>query len=198
MPVSTITALPPAPSRLGDAANFSGEALDFLEAQPAFQTECNAVASYLNAATWGVNNWGGLEAISGVSPVSISSMPLSPPTSGIGFELIEDWDAVLATLEAFVADANAVAAYIDGFHDAAAPPVSEPERPTVSTVSESPVRADTVSAFNSKGQSFYASARAFGLTVQELADYVTDYLSGTEDWGLITTTTSSTDDWGSV
>ena len=58
MAVPVITTLPAAPSRIGDPANFFSESLDFLDAQLALEDECNDIAVYLNAAKFGVNDWG--------------------------------------------------------------------------------------------------------------------------------------------
>lgn len=199
MAVPTITALPAAPSRIGDPSNFFSESLALLDAQPDFVADCNAVAAYLNAANWNPNDWGDLSPVgSGSSPVSISNYPLAPPTSGTGFELIGQLDAMLAALVAFVSDGNAVAAYIDTFVDPLADPVSEPSRPIVSTVAPSQLRTDAIATFNSKASSFYASARAFALTLQALADYATSFLSGSEDWATVADAITSTDDWGTI
>jgi len=201
MPAPTITALPAAPSRLGDPSNFFAESLAFLDAQPDFEADCDALAAYLNAANWSPNDWGGLEPVgSGSSPVFITNYPatISPAGALSGFELISELDGVLSSLAAFVPDANDVAAYIDGFVDPLATPVSEPSRPTVPPVSPSPLRPDALAAFNSKGFSFYTSARAFALGLQALADYATAFLSETEDWATIADSITSTDDWGSI
>lgn len=201
MAVPSISALPAAPSRIGDPDNFFAESLAFLGAQPNFVTQCNAVAAYLNAANWSVNDWGLItEAVGGGAPVSISNFPLPAPTNPplTGFALIGAIDTLLAALVAFVADGNAVAAYIDTFVDPLAVPVPEPSRPSVSLVAESPVRTDAIATFNSKAVSFYNSARAFALTLQSLADYVSAFLSGSEDWASIADAITSTDDWGTI
>lgn len=201
MTVGTITSLPAAPSRIGDQTNFFAESLAFLDAQDTFSTECQGVATYLNAAKFNLLDWGGLGAIgSGSSPVSITHYPSVPPTNPplSGYDLTLAIDTMLQNLKDFVADGNAVAAYIDGYTDPSAPVVTDPARPTVHTLVASPTRADDPSAFNANTAAFYASARTFATSLQELADYATNYLSSSEDWALITNAITETDDWGSI
>lgn len=201
MPVPSISSLPATPSRIGDPDNFFAESLALLSAQVTFVTQCNAVAAYLNAAKWNVNDWGLVtDAVGGGSPVAITNFPLVAPTNPplTGLELVSAIDSLLVGLAAFVADGNAVAAYIDTFVDPLADPVSEPTRPSLSLVTASPVRTDAIATFNSKALAFYNSARAFALSLQALADYVTAFLSGSEDWLGIADAITSTDDWGLI
>jgi hypothetical protein len=201
MAVPTIAALPAAPSRLGDPTNFYAESLTFLEAQQDFADECNAVRTYLNDAQFNVNDWGLVsDPITGGSATTISNFPAAAPTNPplTGYELISAIDDMLVDLAAFVSDGNTVASYIDGFTDPAAPVVVDPARPTVAPVADSQARTDTPAHFNSAAITFYNSARSFALTLDSLSEYVTDYLSGTEDWALITTSHTSSEDWGSI
>lgn len=201
MAIPVITTLPVAPSRIGDPANFFSESLDFLDAQLTLEDECNNIATYLNAAKFGVNDWGLItSAPSGGSPVVIDDFPNEAPTNPplTGYDLIIAIDAMFGSYAAFVTDANAVGAYIDGYVDPAAPVVVDPARPTISSVAQTPLRMDTPTAFNSAAVSFYSSVRSFAFLLNDLAEYVTASLSGTEDWSLITITYTSTDDWGSI
>lgn len=201
MAIPVITTLPVAPSRIGDPANFYAESLDFLDAQLTLEDECNDIATYLNAAKFGVNDWGLITSSpSGGSPVVINDFPDDAPTNPplTGYDLIIAIDTMFASYAAFVTDANAVGAYIDGYVDPAAPVVVDPARPIISSVAPTPLRLDTPTAFNSAAFSFYSSVRAFAFLLNDLAEYVTASLSGTEDWSLITITYTSTDDWGSI
>lgn len=199
MPVPTIAAMPAAPSRVGDAANFYNEAFTFLEAQPDFATECNDVAAWFDAAKFNPNDWGDLSAIAGAgSPVTITNhitaAPSNPPSTG--FDFANGMDATLASFATFITEANAVATYIDGFVDPLG--IDDPLAPDVSTVSASPARGDAQAAFNASSSSFYGSARTFGYTLNALADYVTEALGGTDDWGLLGEAIATTDDWGLI
>lgn len=201
MPVPSITALPAAPSRIGDPANFFAESLAFLDAQIDLRADCNAVADYLNAAKFDINNWGLItESPTGGSPVVINDFPAAAPTNPplSGYDLIIAIDAMFAGYAAFVSDANAVDTFIDGYVDPAAPVVVDPARPIVSQVSATPLRTDAPTTFNSNAVSFYASLRAFAFLLNDLAEYVTSVLSGTEDWASIATVYTSSDDWGSI
>lgn len=199
MAVTTITSLPAFPSRLGDPTNFFSESLTFLEAQPTFVTECNTLAGELNAFKFNVNNWGLVtESTNPNSGTNVTNFPDASPTGLTGLELIGALDDLLESLYDFVADANAVATYIDGRDDPAAPVVSDPDRPTMPTISASQTRADDQTTFNSKAVSFHNSARTFAYTLNDLSNYVTEYLAGTEDWGDFTSHGTNTEDWGSV
>ena len=200
MPYPAISTLPTAPSRLGDPANFISESLAFLDAQVDFVTECNAVATYLNSAKFDPFDWGDLSAISGSSPVYITNFinapPTVPPTSG--FQLVEAIDGILASMVAFVPDANTVGEWIDTLEDPSAPVVVDPSRPTVNTVSPTPLRNDGQLAFESKSIAFYASARLFSTSLQSFADYVGTFSSGYEDWNGIEVVYDEQDDWGFI
>lgn len=192
--------MPASPSRLGDPSNFITESLAFLDAQVGFASQCNSVADTLNAGKFNPNDWGNLGPISGSSPVSVTNFisvtPTNPPLSGQA--LADAVDDMLATFNPFISDANTVAAWIDGETDIANPTIVDPTRPTIPTVNPSPLRNDGQSAFESKALSFYGSARAFSLSLQNLADYVAAFSSGYEDWSEIDITYTETDDWGFI
>ena len=200
MAVTTISAMPASPSRLGDPSNFITESLAFLDAQGGFVTQCNSVASTLNAGKFNPNDWGDLGPISGSSPVSvtnfISATPTNPPLLGQG--LADAIDDMLATFNPFISDANTVAAWIDGETNIANPSIVDPTRPIIPTVNPSPLRNDGQAAFESKALAFYGSARAFSLSLQSLADYVAVFSSGYEDWSEIDIVYTETDDWGFI
>jgi hypothetical protein len=200
MTVTTISAMPASPSRLGDPSNFITESLAFLDAQAGFVTQCNSVSATLNAGKFNPNDWGDLGPVGGSSPVSvtnfISATPTNPPLAGQG--LADAIDDMLATFNPFIADANTVAAWIDGETDIANPSIVDPTRPTIQIVNPSPLRNDGQNDFESKALSFYGSARAFSLSLQGLADYVAVFSSGYEDWSEIDIVYTETDDWGFI
>lgn len=200
MPYPAISTLPAAPSRLGDPDNFVTESLAFLDAQIDFVSDCNAVSTYLNSANFDPYEWGDLSAITGSSPVSITNFinaaPVVPPLSGA--PLADAIDDLLASMVAFVPDANTVGAWIDTLEDPLAPVTIDPARPTVSTVAATPLRNDGQLVFESKAISFYGSARAFSTTMQAFANYVATFSSGYEDWNGIDVVYTETDDWGFI
>jgi len=99
---------------------------------------------------------------------------------------------------AFVPDANIVGAWIDTIEDPLAPVVTDPARPTVSTVSDTPLRNDGQFTFESKAVSFYISASQFSTSMQQFANYVGSFSSGFEDWNGIDVVYTETDDWGLI
>ena len=200
MPYPAISTLPVAPSRLGDPNNFISESLAFLDAQIDFNNDCNAVATYLNSAKFDPFDWGDLSAITGSAPVSITNFIATPPTvpPTIGTALASSIDTVLASMVAFVPDANTVGAWIDTVEDPLAPVVTDPARPTVSTVSATPLRNDGQLVFESKAISFYSSAAQFSTSMQQFANYVATFSSGYEDWNGIDVIYTETDDWGLI
>ena len=200
MAYPAISTLPAAPSRLGDPSNFVTESLAFLDAQIDFVSDCNAVATYLNTANFDPYEWGDLSAITGSSPVVITNFinaaPLIPPLTGA--PLADAIDDLLASMVAFVPDANAVGTWIDTLEDPLAPVIVDPARPSVSTVAATPLRNDGQLTFESKAISFYGSARAFSTTMQAFANYVATFSSGYEDWNGIDVVYTETDDWGLI
>lgn len=200
MAIGTIAAMPAAPSRLGDPANFVTESLAFLDAQAGFATQCSNIAAYLNAAKFDPYNWGDLGPISGTSPVSVTNFIGIAPNSAVtsGQALADGIDDLLATFGPFVSDANTVCAWMDTEIDPAHPEIIDPARPVVASVTSSPLRNDGASTFEAKAAAFYGSARAFSVTLQNMADYVAGFSSGYEDWDGIDTTHTETDDWGFI
>ena len=200
MPYPAISTLPAAPSRLGDPSNFVTEGLAFLDAQIDFVSDCNAVSTYLNAAKFDPYEWGDLSAVSGSSPVYITNFinaaPIIPPLTGA--PMADAIDDLLASMVAFVPDANTVGTWIDTLEDPLAPVIVDPARPSVSTVSATPLRNDGQLTFESKAISFYGSARSFSTTMQQFADYVATFSSGYEDWNGIDVVYTETDDWGLI
>ena len=200
MPYPAISILPAAPSRSGDPTNFVTESLAFLDAQIDFVNDCNAVAAYLNTANFNANEWGDLSAITGSSPVSITNFintpPAVPPLSGL--LLVDTIDSLLASIVAFVPDANIVGTWIDTIEDPLAPVISDPLRPAVSLVTATPLRNDGQSEFESKAISFYNSASLFSICMQAFANYVGSFSSGYEDWNGINVVYIETDDWGFI
>lgn len=200
MPYPAITTLPSAPSRLGDPNNFVTESLDFLEAQIGFTDECNAVSTYLNAAKFDPFEWGNLSAITGSAPVSITHFINAAPSTVTlsGSVLADAIDDMLASMVAFVPDANTVGEWIDTVEDPSAPEVVDPTRPVVSTIAPTPLRNDGQLVFESKANAFYGSARSFSITMQNFADYVGSFSSGYEDWNGIDVVYDEQDDWGLI
>jgi len=200
MSYPAISALPAAPSRVNDTANFVAESLAFLNAQVDFVNECNAVSTYLNATKFNVLDWGDLSPVGGGSAVAITSFinaaPLIPPLSG--YDLAVSVDNLLASMVAFIPEANDVGAWIDTLADPAAPSIVDPTRPIVSTVAATPLRNDGQSTFESKAISFYGSARLFSTSMQDLANYASAFGSGYEDWSEIDIVYTETDDWGLI
>jgi len=200
MAYPAITTLPAAPSRLGDPSNFVSESLAFLSAQAVFVSQCNAASSYFNAAKFDPFNWGDLSAITGSPPVSITNFidPAPVIASLNGLQLAGAIDGLLASMVAFVPDANTVGAWAGSLADPASPSVTDPARPTVSSVSATPLRNDGQLSFDTKAAAFYGSASAFSQSLQGFADYVATFSSGYEDWLSIGTTYTDSDDWGFI
>lgn len=198
MPIGTISAMPAAPSRIGDPTNFVTESLAFLDAQVGFVTQCNSVATYINAAKFNPYSWGNLGAITGASPVSITNFIAEPPNSQVlsGQALATAIDSVMASFNPFITDANTVGTYIDSENDPLNPVIVDPARPVIPTVQPTPLRNDGATAFETKSLAFYNSARAFSYALQNMANYVATFSSGFEDWGSIAITYTDSDDWG--
>jgi hypothetical protein len=200
MPYPAITTLPSAPSRLGDPDNFVTESLDFLDAQIDFTDECNAISTYLNTAKFDPFEWGNLSAITGSAPVAITHFINAAPSTITltGSVLADAIDDLLASMVAFVPDANTVGEWIDTVEDPSAPEVVDPTRPVVSTIAPTPLRNDGQIVFESKANAFYGSARSFSITMQNFADYVGSFSSGYEDWNGIDVVYDEQDDWGFI
>jgi hypothetical protein len=200
MTYPAIATLPVAPSRIGDPNNFITESLAFLDAQVDFVADCNAVSSYFNSAYFDQYNWGDLSPTGEVSPVYITNFINAAPSTTLlsGLPLASAIDSLLASMTAFVPDANDVGEWIDTIVDPLAPVIVDPARPTISTISATPLRNDGQLEFESKSIAFYTSANLFSTSLQQFANYVATFSLSDEDWGGIEVTYTETDDWGFI
>lgn len=197
MTINVLTAMPPAPSRVGDPANFGVESLNFLAAQPQFVTQANQARDYLNALLVDPYNWG---IVSSAPPAreQVAAFPAPPIESDSGFEFASEGDATLAALQAFIADANAAGVYIDALATASAATVfvTDTLRPTVPMVQPSQLQSDPQTTFDTKAFTFYASLGPYGAGYGGMADYVYVRLVEPEDFGLAADAVTETDDYG--
>ena len=196
MVAPTISSMPAAPSRVGDPSNFYAESLAFLAAQDTLSGDLNAVSAYFNAALYSTDNWGSISDVpSGGTAALIDDLPAGLPV-GTGLQYVTGMDALLASLQPFITDANAVASSLDGFIDAAGQ--SDPLAPPLVAVAQSPERTDSMGGFNSKAPSFYVGLGSWAKSVNQLSAYVTQALSGFEDWGLVSQSITDTEDFGGL
>jgi hypothetical protein len=200
MPLTTISAIPAAPSRLAGPEDFFIDALAFLNAQTGLASQCNAVRGYLNGVNFNLFDWGALTPI-GEEPTipAFSVLPVAPNAATTkGKALASALDEYFAILADFPEGANNVAAFIDNLADPEAETDENPSRPVISAVTDPPVRNDSSEIFESRSASYYNSLRGFSQGLQRLANYANAFGGGLEDWGLITASHTSGDDWGSI
>lgn len=200
MPLTTISALPAAPSRLAGPEDFFVDALAFLNAQTGLASQCNAVRAHLNGVNFNLNDWGALAPI-GEAPTipAFAVLPVAPNASNVkGKALATALDEYFSILADFSDGANNAASFIDAISDPEAETDLNPSRPSISEVNTPPTRNDSFEVFESRSSSYYNSLRGFAQGLQNLVNYANDFGSGLEDWGLITASHTSGDDWGSI
>ena len=94
----TVDTLPTSPSRLSRPNNFVSESVVFLEALPAFRTQVNQLATYINANIPNKWNFGKLNGIRSFPTIS-QTLLTDIEYNGAGIEFTGDLDALYYRLE---------------------------------------------------------------------------------------------------
>lgn len=198
MPHPLVTPLPESPSRSGDPDNFLTEADFYLGAQINYRTQSNNLATYLNGISINMWNWGGLfDSNPTYIPVTLVGAVPVAGESGKVFTL--KMDNLLNDKELFSYDQNTAADFIDGLQALVGTmPSSDGLRPTITQISATPARSDTILVFEDKAVAYYEGFKVYNTTFRSLIDYMKVTLLDPEDWGLVSDAVTSTDDYGLI
>lgn len=199
MAYTNITALPTAPSRVGDPTNFGAESLVFLAAQPAYRTENNVNITYLDALEIDPYNWGNV-SVSAPTREQITAFSAAPINTQTGRVLTDAIDSFNASMFDGVSEFNTAGAYVDAMAALSDPYgfVADDLRPEFSAITVSPTRSDPIATFDTRAFAFWATVETFATAFKDMADYVFVRLAESEDYGSVAVAADEFDDWGTL
>ena len=156
MTAPTVDNLPTSPSRLSSTNNFVSESVVFLEALPAFRTQVNQLASYINSKIPNKWNFGKLNGIR--SFPTISQTLLADIEYNNTIEFTGDLDALYSTLETYSNNINGASDWYDGVIAEVGLGAYDLDKPLVSGITAPMNRAQDRTVFNSTADMFSATS----------------------------------------
>ena len=188
MTAPTVDTLPTSPSRLSRPNNFVTESVVFLEALPAFRTQVNQLATYINANIPNKWNFGKLKGV--------RSFPTIPQTSLVdieynnnGIEFTGDLDALYSTLETYSNNINGASDWYDGVITEVGLGAYDLDKPLVSGITAPMNRAQDRTVFNSTADMFSATSVDNINSLYQAIWHTYQTSAGNRSFGSITDTT---------
>lgn len=156
MTAPTVNTLPTSPSRLSRPNNFVTESAIFLEALPAFRTQVNQLATYINANIpnkWNFGRLNGVRSFPAISQTLLTDIEYN--NNSIKFT--GDLDALYSTLETYINNINGASDWYDGVIAEVGLGAYDLDKPLVSGITYPMNRAQDRTVFNSTAEMFSAT-----------------------------------------
>ena len=188
MPAPIVETLPISPARLSRPNNFVTESAVFLEALPAFRTQVNQLASYINSKIPNKWNFGKVNGIRSFPDISQSTLTDIEYT-GDGLAFTSSLDDLYATLKDY---SNRVKLAGDWFDIVVAEVGEAPydlDRSLVSGVTAPMSRTQERSAFNTSATNFSETAVDNINSLYQSIWHTYNTSAGNRNFGSITDTT---------
>ena len=157
MTAPTVDNLPTSPSRLSRPNNFVSESVVFLEALPAFRTQVNQLATYINANIPNKWNFGKLNGIKSF-PVISQTLLTDIEYNNNSIEFTGDLDALYSTLETYSNNINGASDWYDDVVAEVGLGDYDLDKPLVSGITSPMNRAQDRTVFNSTADMFSATS----------------------------------------
>ena len=157
MTAPTVNTLPKSLSRLSRPNNFVSESVVFLEALPAFRTQVNQLATYINANIPNKWNFGKVRGIRSF-PVISQTLLADIEYNGDGIEFTGNLDALYSTLGTYSINLNGVGDWYDGVIAEVGLGAYDLDKPLVSGITAPMNRAQDRTVFNSTADMFSETA----------------------------------------
>ena len=157
MSAPIVEKLPTSPARLGRPNNFVSESAVFLEALPAFRTQVNQLATYINANTPNKWNFGKLNGVRSFPTIS-QTLLTDIEYNGDGIEFTGDLDALYSTLETYSNNINGASDWYDDVVAEVGLGTYDLDKPLVSGITAPMSRAQDRTVFNSTADMFSATS----------------------------------------
>ena len=184
----TVDNLPTSPSRLSRPNNFVSESVVFLEALPAFRTQVNQLATYINANIpnkWSFGKLNGIRSFPTISQTLLTDIEYN----NNGIEFTGDLDALYSTLETYSNNINGASDWYDGVCEEVGLGAYDLDKPLVSGITSPMNRGQGRSDFNSTAEMFSATSVDNVNSFYQAIWYTYQTSAGNRSFGSITDTT---------
>lgn len=188
MTAPTVDTLPTSPSRLSRPNNFVSESVVFLEALPAFRTQVNQLATYINANIpnkWSFGKLNGIRSFPVISQTLLTDIEYN----GDGIEFTGDLDALYSTLETYSNNINGASDWYDGVITEVGLGAYDLDKPLVSGITAHMNRAQDRTVFNSTADMFSATSVDNINSLYQAIWHTYQTSAGNRSFGSITDTT---------
>ena len=153
MTAPTVDTLPTSPSRLSRPNNFVSESVVFLEDLPAFRTQVNQLATYINANIPNKWNFGKLNGVRSFPTIS-QTLLTDIEYNGDGIEFVGDLDTLYSTLETYSNNINNASNWYEGVIAEVGLGAYDLDKPLVSGITAPMNRVQDRAVFNSTADMF--------------------------------------------
>ena len=153
MTAPTVNTLPTSPSRLSRPNNFATESAIFLGTLPAFRTQVNQLATYINANIPNKWNFGKLNGVRSFPTIS-QTLLTDIEYNGDGIEFAGDLDTLYSTLETYSNNINNASNWYDGVIAEVGLGAYDLDKPLVSGITAPMNRTQDRVVFNSTADMF--------------------------------------------
>ena len=188
MTAPTVDTLPTSPSRLSRPNNFVSESVVFLEALPAFRTQVNQLATYINANIPNKWNFGKLNGVRSFPTIS-QTLLVDIEYNNNGIEFTGDLDALYSTLETYSNNINGASDWYDDVVAEVGLGTYDLDKPLVSGITSPMNRAQDRTVFNSTADMFSATSIDNINSLYQAIWYTYQTSAGNRSFGSITDTT---------
>lgn len=184
----TIDTLPTSPSRLSRPNNFVTESVVFLAALPAFRTQVNQLASYINSKIPNKWNFGKLNGVRSFPTIS-QTLLTDIEYNNNGIEFTGDLDALYSTLETYSNNINAASDWYEGVIAEVGLGAYDLDKPLVSGITAPMNRAQDRTVFNSTAEMFSETSVDNINSLYQAIWHTYQTSAGNRSFGSITDTT---------
>ena len=188
MTAPIVDTLPTSPSRLSRPNNFVSESVVFLEALPAFRTQVNQLATYINANIPNKWNFGKLNGVRSFPTIS-QTLLADIEYNNNGIEFTGDLDALYSTLETYSNNINGASDWYDDVVAEVGLGTYDLDKPLVSGITAPMSRAQDRTVFNSTADMFSATSVDNINSLYQAIWHTYQTSAGNRSFGSITDTT---------
>ena len=188
MTAPIVGTLPTSPSRLSRPNNFVSESVVFLEALPAFRTQVNQLATYINANIPNKWNFGKLNGVRSF-PVISQTLLADIEYNNNGIEFTGDLDALYSTLETYSNSINGASDWYDDVIAEVGLGAYDLDKPLVSGITAPMNRGQDRTVFNSTADMFSATSVDNINSLYQAIWHTYQTSAGNRSFGSITDTT---------
>lgn len=188
MPAPIVETLPISPARLSRPNNFVTESAVFLEALPAFRTQVNQLATYINANIPNKWNFGKLNGVRSF-PVISQTLLADIEYNGDGIEFTGDLDVLYSTLETYSNSINGASDWYDDVVAEVGLGAYDLDKPLVSGITAPMNRGQDRTVFNSTADMFSTTSVDNINSLYQAIWHTFQTSAGNRSFGSITDTT---------